>query len=369
MIIVAATTINTGPVKGIFQLIEKSGQSDYKFYLCNFKIDKNDEFKKFAKEAEQLKIPTFFFNQQKRSYWSLFYQARQFIMKNKINLVQTHGFKPSIIGLFLKFFCKIKWICFMHGTTAENFKVKLYHFIDNCVQLFSDRVVIVTKKQRGKIFGGKNIKRVRVIHNAVNIEKPAKLSKTFTSIHDKYGINHKNKIITAIGRFSHEKGFDILVDSFEIVSREYKNAVLVLLGDGPEKDKINLQISEKNLKEKVLLPGFSKTPGDFIQYSDMIVLPSRSEGIPNVALEAMAFSKPVVATDVGGNAEVINHGISGIIVPSEDIYSLSTAMLEILKHEKYADQLAKNGNRRVKQFFSPKVRVDLIFKLYQEVLN
>jgi len=363
MIIIAARSL-TGPAKGVFQLLTHVDANEAVCHLFAFRSN-GREPSLFLDAARASNIQVTLLNQQGKSYLSLMRQAADEVRSRHIDIVQTHGFKPSVIGLYLKYRCRIPWICFMHGTTAENIKVRLYDFINNCSQLFADRVMLVARAQRRKIFGGKNRQRVRVLHNAIETGSPVRLSGNGATPD---GVTGTGRLVVAVGRLSPEKGFDLLIDAFAEAVSLLPDIRLIIVGDGQERDNLQVLANGHRLAGRIYFAGYTETPGDYMTRADLIVLPSRSEGIPNVALEAMALAKPVVATRVGGTPEVIRHQREGLLVPPEKSAALAAAMVELLENKPLAEKLAANGFERVCRHFSPQRRTARIVDTYHELV-
>ncbi len=366
VMIIVATANLSGPAKGVLQLLESLQQKSLPFFLYNFRVN-GDPQEKFYNEAVKRNIDVLFLEQKNNSYLSIIRQARQEVKEKKIDIIQSHGFKPSVIGFFLKYLCRIKWVCFMHGTTTENLKVRLYHFVDNFFQLFADRVVLVSKAQREKIFNGWNTNRVHILHNAIDTDNPVRQSTERLAVITQLGINENSECTVAVGRLSPEKGFDVLIEAFSKIVRNRKSAHLIIVGDGQERDNLNHLVNRYSLANRVHFTGYSETPGDYMMRADIVVLPSRSEGIPNVALEAMALKKPVIATRVGGTPEVITHNQEGILIPSENPEALAKAVIDLLENPRDAEKLAAKGFRRIQTFFSPEQRVAHVLNMYQHL--
>lgn len=358
----------SGPVKGVFQLIDNMDAADYRFYLYGFRHNNENETL-FMRAVRDRGLPNNNLIQNNRSYISLIIQMIQVVRENNITIVQTHGFKPTFLGFFAKIFCGIKWICFMHGTTNENFKVKFYNFIDNLLQQAAHRTVLVSEAQRNVVYGGYNNRRVKVLHNAVNLECPMPVSIGAQPVRDKFNLPKECKILVAVGRFSPEKGIDVLLDAFALLVRQIDNVHLVLVGDGQERLALEAQVERLALNGMVHFAGYTETPGDFVAEADILVLPSRSEGIPNAVLEAMAMGKPVVATAVGGVPEIIEEGVSGRLVLPERPDLLASILTELLINKKLKEHLAFEGKRHVQESFSVQARMAKLRAIYHDVLS
>lgn len=255
----------------------------------------------------------------------------------------------------------------MHGTTAENSKVGFYNFIDNCVQRFADVTVLVAENQRLKTFGGNDLHRVRVLHNAVDVDQPVKVTPGILSFRQQHGIAPGEKVIVVVGRLSPEKGVDVFIRSMQMVLQVNPCVRAVIVGEGQEKEfLVNLAL-KLGFEKRVLFTGFTDTPGDYMVDADIVVLPSRSEGIPNVALEAMALGKPVIATAAGGTPEVVEHEQSGLLIPSDQPEALAQAILRICHDPELADRLREGARKRVRDYFSVEARCGKLVEVYRSL--
>lgn len=148
-------------------------------------------------------------------------------------------------------------------------------------------------------------------------------------------------VIVGLGRFVHQKGFDLLVDAFDRVCRQ-RPCRLLLFGDGPQREALENRIRQLGLDELAALPGVTSKPYAVLSRADLFVLPSRWEGMPAVLIEALAVGCPVVAADCpGGVAEVIEDGGIAGLVPTDDVPALADAMLSGLSRKPDRDALRR----------------------------
>jgi glycosyltransferase involved in cell wall biosynthesis len=369
LVLVAARSANAGPVKGILQFMQNIRESDITFHLFNFRMSNKSTPMKFEQETLKFGIPCGFILMQRYNFILMVVDAIRTVKSRNVNIIQTHGYKPTFIGFCIKYLCGIRWICFMHGTTAENRKVKFYNLLDCVLQRFADQVVLVSESQRSKILGGTDIRRVSVIHNAVNINQPVSVSDKTEYLRQYLKIPDGAYLIAVVGRLSPEKGVDVFIDAFSRAMVINEQIYAVIVGDGQERESLTAQTANQCCTERVFFVGHSNTPGDYMTQADMIVLPSRSEGIPNVALEAMALGKPVIATAVGGTPEVIVDGESGLLVPSEQPEVMAQAILQVVNDSELAKRLSAGARKRVKERFSVESRCNKLIELYRAYLS
>lgn len=176
------------------------------------------------------------------------------------------------------------------------------------------------------------------------------------------------KIILYTGRLSPEKGVAFLITSFAELPPDFP-AQLVVVGDGPEKGRLEKLVSRYRLETRVsLLPAVANVV-PFLHSADIFVLPSQFEGLSNSLIEAMACGLPVIATQVVGTSEVIHDGYNGILVPYMDSSALAHAILFLCTHPDIARELGKEAAATVRSHY----RLDRIalhyHTLYQELVK
>jgi len=144
--------------------------------------------------------------------------------------------------------------------------------------------------------------------------------------------NQRFDQLVAAGRLVPEKGFDVLIRAFHIFSQA-NDYSLIILGEGPEREHLEMLIKELGLMRRVLLPGFMPDPYPYMRSAKLFVLSSRYEGLPTVLIEAMAYGTPVAATDCrSGPAEILDGGRYGVLVPVDDPQALAEGMSQALQH-------------------------------------
>lgn len=365
MIVLAAADVS-GPAKGVFQLLASFRNRPGRFKLHNFRVV-GREAPLFEEEVHRAGFEFDYIDQTDGLLHGL-RSARRAAKDGSFDIVQTHGFKPTVFGLYLKLTLGMKWVCFLHGKTAENFKVRAYHALDHLLQRFADRVVLVAESQRKMAIGGGDRRRVRVLYNAVDMERPARRAAHPRSIRSELGLPSSARLVSVVGRLSPEKGGDVFIDAFaRLVQKD--GTVGLLIGDGQERPALEQRAAAAGLGQRVRFLGYTPFPGDYIEQSDLVVIPSHSEACPNVLLEAMALRTPVVSTRVGGVPELVDDGVEALVVPPGDPAALAAAMDRVLGDRALALSLAAAALERVRTRYSTTARAAAVYGLYQELLG
>ena len=365
LVLIAAANIESGPVKGCLQFIRGLQGDELAFHLVAFRRGPDDpRAAAFAAGAAAVGVRVEFVIQPGRDYVRTLRELRTLIAREDIDIVQSHGFKPAALCAWLRLRHGLRWICFCHGTTTENWRVRLYHRIEALVRLAADRVVLVAEAQRTRTLRSLARGRVRVLRNGIDLEAPVKQSSPPTDVREQLGLAPDERLLVAVGRLSPEKGIDVLIDA--LVRLQTPRVRLVLVGDGPERERLRARADRAGLAERVAFVGHVATPGDYLQAADVVVLPSRSEGIPNVALEAMALGRPLVATAVGGTPEIVVDGVSGILVRTDDPKHLAAALDHVLTDSSLAARLADGAREHAALRLSAVARCSRLRELYAE---
>jgi glycogen(starch) synthase len=177
--------------------------------------------------------------------------------------------------------------------------------------------------------------------------------------------------LLCLGRLAPEKGFDLALSAFASIVDRFPQARLVIAGDGPSRTDLEQQTIQLGLTKVIEFVGWvapNKVPA-LINTATMVVLPSRWEALPLVALEAAFMARPVVATQVGGLPEVVVHQETGLLVNKEDSVGLAEALLFLLEHPEVARQMGQAARRRVQEFFSFEQCVNGYDALYQKLIR
>ena len=204
----------------------------------------------------------------------------------------------------------------------------------------SEKVFVVSNSLKNKIIEiGIRKEKVVVVNNGIEINKYFVRDKE--DFKKYYKIPKGDKIILYVGRLSKEKGVDVLIKAFSFIKD--LNIKLYIVGGGPQEKILLRQAERLGLMDRIKFLGHmhhSEIP-NLMNVADLFVLPSRSEGYPNVLLEALACGIPVLATDVGGITEIINNENLGIIVAADDPIQMAQGIYSALSKEWDRELLVK----------------------------
>ena len=172
--------------------------------------------------------------------------------------------------------------------------------------------------------------------------------------------------ILAIGRLNHQKGFDVLIETFDSLRSQYPDWELVILGEGRSRESLEAQIRRLGCEDVITLPGEVESPERWLSESKLFVLSSRWEGFSNALLEAMAQGCAVIAgSEVSGVRELLGDGEYGVLYRSEETHDLALAIKSLMENAALADNIAKKGRDHVLNSFDEKS----ILQLWDRVLK
>ncbi len=214
-------------------------------------------------------------------------------------------------------------------------------------------------------------KKLRIISNGLEIDKFLWTLEQRLNVRKVLEINStKTFLWIAIGRLEEQKDYPNLLEAFSIVLRERPDTFLFIVGQGPLESKLKELAEELGINQKVSFLGLRRDISDLLAAADALVLSSAWEGLPNVVMEAMAASKPVVSTTVGGVRELISDGETGYLVPPKAPKALAQAMIKLMDlPEGLRKSMGQAGRKYIKENYSLEHVVDMWEELYIEFLK
>lgn len=275
-----------------------------------------------------------------------------------------HGYKANVVGRLASWCRGIPFMAVSRGWTAENPKIRFYETLDRSFLRFADAVVAVSEGQRQKILAcGVRPDKVRVIHNAIDLATyPDPAEK---SVRLELGIPQDAILVATAGRLSPEKNHLGLLKAARLVLAKMPDVYFVVFGEGFLRPELEMAVADAGIGNRFLLPGFRSDVRSLLYEIDIFTLPSQTEGLPNVVLEAFACRKPVVATKVGGTPEIVRHGDNGSLVPPNDMEELAASLTTLCASANIRRSMGEKGYQLVKEQFG----YDQQNKLYLEIYN
>ena len=183
------------------------------------------------------------------------------------------------------------------------------------------------------------------------------------------GVEIASPLILAVGRLSEQKGHRYLLEAAHSVLRAHPGAHFLLAGDGELREPLLEAAHASGLGERVHFLGVRRDVPSLLASTDVFVLPSLWEGLPIAILEAMAAARPIVATDVGGNTEALQDGVTGSIVPPADAPALATAVQAALSDPDRARELGQSARERVVADFSVENQAKQYIDLFEDIVR
>jgi glycosyltransferase involved in cell wall biosynthesis len=286
-----------------------------------------------------------------------------------IHIVHAHEVKSDVIGYLAARRCGVPVMTTAHGWIGNGRKDRMMTALDKIALRVFDRVIAVSTPIRDSLrAAGVGERRLRLLHNAIVVERYQRTGQR-DFLEQLLGRPLVRPVVTTIGRLSREKGHADLVAALSFVAAQGAAFSAVLVGDGPERRALEQQIDAAGLAGRIFLAGYRTETARILESSDVMVLPSHTEGLPNVALEALLMEVPVIATRVGGTPEVVVDGVTGTLVEPHAPAALAGALAAFIADPGRPVTMARAGRGRVEAEFDFKVRTRRLERIYLELME
>ena len=297
------------------------------------------------------------------------------VKSSKIVHAHGHPYLTSLIAAKLAKRYNKPFVLTQHNTFIEyeNFFDKVERLNDLTVGKETlkdaDKIITVSNATKDYVLSlGAKPRKVKVMYNGVDLERFRPLAGKREEMRKKHGIPQNSKVAITVRRLVFKNGIDTLIESANLAVKKNPNITFLVVGKGPDQSSVHMRAKQLGIENNFRLTGFVKDEDLPFYYNadDFFVLPSKSgEGLPLVALEAMACGLPVIATDVGGISEVLLEKW-GRLVPANQPERLAKAVLEFA-NEDFSSR-KKELRATVEEKFSWDKNVERLVEIYEELI-
>ncbi|MFB3926344.1 MAG: glycosyltransferase [Syntrophales bacterium] len=324
-----------------------------------------------AEEAEREGIMVYSLKKKPGVEWLLPVKLSKIIRRGYYDIVHTHNEAGAIYGVPAAVLSNVKNIVHTeHGKEPSYRNKRRLCLAEKCLLRMVDRIVTVSKNLKDYMAASMNMEPdcIRVILNGIDISKFSGRDRR-TQMRKSLGIANEDFVIGTISRIVPLKNHEFLLNIFKELRNHVPGIRLVIVGDGPLRDDIEKSALDKGIGRSVYFLGERRDTPELLSLFDLFMLPSFTEGVSLTLLEAMAAGVPVIASDVGGNSEVIEKGISGILIRLDNPAKWIEETVRLIRKKEERMEISSSAVQSVKKRFGVEIMIAEYEKVYQEVLE
>lgn len=339
------------------QLSDRLNKEKYRVTICC--LDREGEL---AAEGRLKGINIVAFDRKPGFDMLLPFKLAVLMRKQNIDIVHTHNPCAMIYGTLGARLARVPVVM----NTRHNGDIR---HVNRIIWAMNDIIAVISRDAQQTLLRHNKIKQDKtlVVYNGID-ENKFNILQLNNQFRINLGINSRAHVIGTASRLSTLKDQYTMIESFCLVLKQLPNSYLVLVGDGPERQTLEQHSARLNVSKNVIFLGFRNDIVSYLSMFDLFIMSSLMEGIPLALLEAMAVSRPVVVTNVGGNSEVVIEGETGILIPPKDSEKMAQAIIKILQNPNLAKKMGEAGRKRVEDKFTLDRMVNRYESIYEEYL-
>jgi glycosyltransferase involved in cell wall biosynthesis len=296
--------------------------------------------------------------------WQAIGAIRDKLESLNIDLLHTHGYKADIYGFVASRKLGLPLVSTCHLWTRQTAAVRFYDFLDSLFLRRFDAVVAVSDAIAKSLhLSGIPESKIRTIDNGIDLPHFSHARATLVE-----KINKGQRLVVGtVGRLVAQKGLEYFLRAARAVLPDFPNVIFVVLGAGPDREKLEHMARELGIEENVIFAGHcTDMPGAYASM-DVFVLASVDEGMPMAILEALASKTPVIATSVGAVPRLIIPEETGLLIAPRDVQALKHAILRLLNDSTLRSKLGNAGEALVKRSHSHDIMARNYLHVYEQV--
>lgn len=355
-----------GVQRYIYTLCKYLDKSLFNIFVCGIEGIETELSRNIKKTGAKI-----IFLRRKKNYdFRLLFDIIFLVKRYKIHIVHTHLARANIYGRLAAFLCGVPAIVSEHGARRNNRIV--VRLLDSVLAIFTSKIICNSKAtlkavKRDHLFDTKNtcVVYIGVEDDQNNVVRTKDIR---TSTRKFFNIPADSFVIGNIGGLNDLRDHETLIRAFSIIQKKYKNTKLLLIGSPyPLYNKVLKLIKELMVMDDVILLGIRRDARNILLAMDLYVNTALEEGFGIATVEAMLASRPIVVVDAGSLPELIDHKITGIIVPPQEPNALAKAVEELMFDKNLRNSLGKAARLKALQDFSPQKFIKRISEIYNEI--
>lgn len=359
-----------GPEKTILFGAKRADPARYAVTVCYIRDRRDDGFLMDGRASDlgvdYVEIP------ESHSFDPSVWPAlRALVRERQIDLVHAHEYKTNFLTWLLAKREPVIPLSTIHGWFGrDTWRERLYYGADKRILASFPRLIAVSTPLKEELVRtGSRPEAVTVVPNGIDETRFVRRPAEREPMRRELGIQSEEVVVGAVGRLERQKRFDLLMRAFAELRARHPHLRLLIAGDGGLGPELRRLRDELGLGDDCRLLGHQPDISRLHHAFDLFVQASDDEGSPNVVLEAMAMETPIVATDVGGTADILLDGRDGLIVPPGDLQRLTAAIDRCLTDFSSAHTRAVAARRRVEAELSFERRMARVERIYDEMAD
>ncbi|MFA5014848.1 MAG: glycosyltransferase [Actinomycetota bacterium] len=348
---------------GVVNLVNKIDNNLFELSICCLEKAGVLEEKILPKRKK-----VFVMNKKPGIDYSLIFRLASLFRKEKVDIVHTHNFATYLYGSIGAILARVPHIIQgEHGDLPLQKDKPSFIRWRRYLSHFTHAFYAVSAMLKNELIEWVRVKpdKIFYIPNGVDVDR-FKIIDSYLD-REKFGLKNDDFIIGAVGRLHYLKNYSLLISIIPEILKKVTKLKVIFIGEGEEKENLLNIIKELNLEAYVKFLGYNKEVVPFYQCMDLLIQPSLTEGMSNTILEAMACSKPVIASNIGGNPEMVVDGITGYLfsLDRKDIFLEKILLLAFDKEKRQS--MGKAARTRIEESFSLERMVKNYENLYRRV--
>jgi glycosyltransferase involved in cell wall biosynthesis len=331
-----------------------------------------DKLGSLGRQLREEGFPVHVLNRSPGFDWNCSRRLADLLRRERVNVVHAHQYTPFFYAMVARLLYRRPPVLFTeHGRHQPDYPRRKRIFANRLLLKRRDRVVGVGEAVRQALIRNEGIpaERVEVIYNGINLAPIVNGTPNRDALRQEIGVGARDLVILQVARLDYLKDHATAIRALGHVVQSRPEAKLVLVGEGPELSSIQEVVHRHGLESHVLFLGLRTDVARLLRAADVFLLTSISEGIPLTVIEAMASGLPVVATRVGGLAEVVEEGHTGLLAAAGDDRGLAQHLLHLACNPALGEQMGKSGKARAHQAFTEDQMHGQYVQLYRAMLR